>query len=86
MSTTFMNFENSKISDSHRLLLKLSDKMSLKWSDKNVALSKPSIYCTWKNHAKSHTKTINLKYQHHHAKENLSYLTDHFCIRCSKLF
>ena len=34
-----MNFENSKTSDHHRLLLNLSDKINLKTSDKHVALS-----------------------------------------------
>ena len=34
MDTMFMNFENSKISNSHRLLLNLSDKINLKRSEK----------------------------------------------------
>ena len=37
----FMNSENSKTSDPHRLLLILRDKINLKKSDKSVALSKP---------------------------------------------
>ena len=49
METIFMNSENSKTSDSHRLLLNLSDKINLKRSDKYVALSNLSIYYTWKN-------------------------------------
>ena len=44
-----MNSENSKTSDSHRLLLDLVDKINLKGDDKNVALSNLSIYYTWKN-------------------------------------
>ena len=44
-----MNSENSKASDPHRLLLNLSDKVNLKRSDKNVALSNLSVFCTWKN-------------------------------------
>ena len=44
-----MNSENSKTSDSHRLLLNLSDKTDLKRSDKYVALSNISIFYTWKN-------------------------------------
>ena len=39
MDTTFVNSENSKTSDSNRLLLNLSDKMNLNISDKHVALS-----------------------------------------------
>ena len=34
MDTVFMNYENSKTSDPHRLLLDLTDKISLKRSDK----------------------------------------------------
>ena len=44
--TIFMNSENSEISDIHRLLLNLSDKINLKRSDKYVALSKLRIYYT----------------------------------------
>ena len=42
----FMNSGNSKASDLHRLLLNLSDKVNLKRSDKYIALSNLSIYCT----------------------------------------
>ena len=54
MDTVFTNSENSEISDPHRLLLNLSDKINLKRSDKYVALSNLSIYCTWKNIKKSY--------------------------------
>ena len=43
MDTIFMNCENSKTSDPHRLLLNLSNKMNLRRSDKYVALSNLSI-------------------------------------------
>ena len=49
MDTIFMNSENSKKSDLHRLLISLLDKITLKRSDKYVALSNLSIYYTWKN-------------------------------------
>ena len=49
-----MNSKNSKTSDSHRLLLNLSDKINLKNSKKYVALSNLSIYCIWKNIKQSH--------------------------------
>ena len=39
MDTIIMNYENSKTSDPHRLLLNLSDKRNLKGSDKDVAFS-----------------------------------------------
>ena len=51
MDTIFMNSENSKTPDSHRLLLNLSDK--LKRSDKYVSLSKINIYYKWENKKKS---------------------------------
>ena len=44
-----MNSENNKISDFHRLLLNLSDKINLKRSDRYVALSNLSICYAWKN-------------------------------------
>ena len=49
-----MNYENSKTSDSHRLLLNFSDKINLKRSDKYIALSNLSIFCTWQNIIKSY--------------------------------
>ena len=44
----------NEISDSHRLLLNLLDKIDLKRSEKYVALSNLSIYYTWKNIKKSY--------------------------------
>ena len=41
--------KNSKTSEDYRLLLNISDKINLKISDKYVALSNLSVYCTWKN-------------------------------------
>ena len=49
MDTLFMTSENSITSDSHRPLLNLLEKINLKKSDKQVALSNLTIYCTWKN-------------------------------------
>ena len=46
MGTIFMNSGNSKTSHPHELLLNLSDKINLKWSDKCVALLNLSIYYT----------------------------------------
>ena len=48
MDNVVMNSESSKISDLRKLSLNLSDWISLKWSDKYVALSNLSIYYTWK--------------------------------------
>ena len=51
MDTIFMNSENSKISELHRLLINLQtiNLTNLKRSDKYVALSNLTIYYTWKN-------------------------------------
>ena len=39
MNTIFINSENSKTSDLHRLLLNLTDKIDLRRKDKYIALS-----------------------------------------------
>ena len=54
MDTIFMNSENSKTSDPHRLLLNLANKINLKRNDKYVALSNLSIYYIWKNIKRSY--------------------------------
>ena len=59
-----MNSENSKTSDSHRLLLNLLDKIKVKRRDKYV------------NQIKSY-KIIHLKYQLQQGMKSLSYLMDH---------
>ena len=62
MGTKFVNWENSKTSDLQKLLLNPTDKINLKRSDKNVALSNISINYIKKNMKKSNKKT-NLKYE-----------------------
>ena len=49
MDTIFINSENSKTSEYHVLVLKLTDKLDLRRGQKTVALSNLSIYYTWKN-------------------------------------
>ena len=49
MDTSFMNSENSRTSEHHVLVLKLTDKLDLRRGQKTVALSNLSIYYTWKN-------------------------------------
>ena len=46
MDAIFMNSENSKTSDPHRLLLHLSDKINLRRSDKYIALSNQTFSFT----------------------------------------
>ena len=44
-----MNTENSKTSKPHVLILKLTNKLDLRFGEKVIALSNFSIYFTWKN-------------------------------------
>ena len=44
-----MDSENSKTSEPHVLIPKLTDKLDLRRGVKSIALSSLSIYCTWKN-------------------------------------
>ena len=43
-----MNSENSKTSEPHVLILKLTNKLDLRIAEKIIALSNLSIYYTWK--------------------------------------
>ena len=54
MGIVFMNSENGKTHDHHKLLLNLLVRINLKRKDKYVALSRFSIYYTWKNIKKSY--------------------------------
>ena len=74
MDTIFVNSENSKTSGPHRLLLNLSDKLSLKRSDKYIAVSNLSIYYTWKN-IKNSDK--NNKFKTSAPVKSLNYLMDY---------
>ena len=55
-----MNSKNGKISDPHRLLLSLTDKIGLRRRNNYVAISNLNIYYTWKNIKQSH-KNIKFK-------------------------
>ena len=70
----------------HRLLLNLSDKINLKWSDKFVALSNLSLYYILGKILKSCTKTINLKHQLEHGMINLDYLMGHILYQIFKIY
>ena len=81
-----MNFENSKTSDTHRLLLSLLDKLNLRRSEKYVALSNFTIYYTWKNIKKSYKNnkfiisapTWNEKFELTDGSYSLSDIQDYF--------
>ena len=64
MDTIFMNSENSKTSEPHVLILKLTYKLRI--GEKIIALSNLSIY----QKQKAHTIIINLKYLNQHGMIN----------------
>ena len=49
MNAIFINSENSKTSKAHILMLKLTNELDLRRSEKIIALSNLSTYYTWKN-------------------------------------
>ena len=60
MKTTLMNMENSKTNEQHKFVLKSSQRLNLKRSDRHVALRKLSNYYTRKNLRKQY-KSNKLK-------------------------
>ena len=79
-----MNSEDSKTYDPHRLLLNILDKINLKRSDKYVALSNLSIYCTWKNIKKSY-KNNKFKISALTWNEEFELLIDHILYQIFKI-
>ena len=77
---------NSKRYDPHRLLLNLSDKISLNRSDKHIALSNISIYYTWENIKTSYENnkskisgsTWNEKFELYDGSYSISDIQDYF--------
>ena len=49
MDTVIMNSGNSNTSEPHVVILKLTDKLDLRRSEKSIALSNFSLYYIWKN-------------------------------------
>ena len=86
MDTIFTNSENSKMSDLHKLLLNLTDKIKLKRTDKYVALSNLSICYTWKNikklcknnELKISSPTWNDEFELHDRSYSVSDIQDYF--------
>ena len=86
MKTIFMNSENSKISEYHVLLLKLTDKLDLRRGQNTVALSNLSIYYTWKNMKRSYNNnrfkisapTWNEKFELLDGSHSVSDIQDYF--------
>ena len=48
MDTIFMNSENSRTSNPHVLILKLTDKLHLRRGEESIALLNLSVDYTWK--------------------------------------
>ena len=86
MNNIFMNSENSKTSDPHRLLFNLTDKIDLRRKDKYIALLNLSIYYTWKNIKKSYknnkfkisNRTWNEEFELPDGSYSISDIQDHF--------
>ena len=70
MDTIFMNSENTKTSEYHVLVLKLTDKLDLRRGQKTVALSNLRIYYTRKN--------INSSYNNNKLKISAPTLNEEF--------
>ena len=50
MGTVFINMENTKINEPHKVALSLSQRLDLRHSNKHVALQILLNYYTWKNY------------------------------------
>ena len=81
-----MNLENSKNSEPHVLILKLTDKLDLRTDEKIIALSNLSIYDTLKNIKSSYnnnkfkisTPTLNDKFELPDGLYSVSNIQDYF--------
>ena len=81
-----MNLENSRTSEYHVLVLKLTDKLDLRRGQKTVALPNLSIYYTWKNIKSSYNNnkfkisvpTWNEKFELPDGSYSVSDLQDYF--------
>ena len=74
---------NSKTSDSHRLLLNLSNKRDL-IAVINMLFYKTLAYTIYRKIQKSHIKTTHLKYQLQRGMMNLNYLVVHILYQIFK--
>ena len=86
MYTIFMNSENSKTSEPHVLMLKITNELDLLIGEKVIGLSNPSIYYTWKNMKRSYNSnkfeicapTWNDKFELLDGSYSVSNIQDHF--------
>ena len=78
MNTIFMNSENSRKSDPHRLLLYSILRIKQTQEEKiNILLYQILAFTIHRKILKSHIRIINLLYQLQHGMKNLNYLMDH---------
>ena len=86
MDTIFMNSENSKTSEPHVLILKLTNKLDLRIGEKIIAVSNLSIYYTWRNIKSSYNNnkfkisapTWNDKFELPDGSSSVSDIQDYF--------
>ena len=83
MGIVFMNSENSKTPDPHRLLLNLVDEINFKKLT-NMFLYQTLTFIIQGKIYKNHTKIINLKHQLHHGMMSLNYVIDHILYQLSE--
>ena len=86
MDTIFINSENSKTSEPHVLMLKLTDKLDLRRGEESIALSNLRIFYTWKsikgsynnNKFKTSALTWNDKFESPDGSYSASNIQDYF--------
>ena len=86
MNTIFINWENSKTSKPHILMLKLTNELYLRRDGKSIALSNLGIYYTrknikrWYNNNKIKTSalTYGYKFELPDGLYSVSYIQDYF--------
>ena len=86
MDTIFINSENTKTSEPHVLILKLTNKLDLRIGENIIALSNFSIYYTWKDIKNSYNKnkfkisapTWNDKFELPDGSHSVSDIQDYF--------
>ena len=79
MNTIYMDSENSRTSEHHVLVLKLTDKLDLRRGQKTVALSNLSIYFTWNNNKfKISAPTWNEEFELPDGSYSVSDIQDYF--------
>ena len=76
-----MNTENSKTNELHRFMLALTDKLNLKYPNKNMTL----VFIRYGKILNLHITTINSKYLLQTGIMNLVCLMDHILLRTFKI-